>query len=278
MLSHKNTPLKQSTHKETQTLSPTSTTKYWLVIFSIFIIAVFTYRVWSLDSAQKSSVKNDQVSKKSELEESKIQSPLKVKNNGQIVQQESEFKLKAELSDLNKQNDRYQWLSHLNPDAKSKLLNQLENMNLVGNSSSYKGLIASTFTTLNKKLKVFDLSLSDKKDLPTLNAYQSTIVFQVVDGYIVGADLKLNTGFSGADWDMISEILCSGAEHQGAQDPMMFMDAILSYATQEPKKQKIHNGSWLIVNHLNHRFKINYQIHIGGETNENTAHFWLSQN
>ena len=142
---------------------------------------------------------------------------------------------------------------------------------------TYTGLLGAHITSLEQKLKPMSLQLSTKDGLPTVQAYQSKLQFQVVDGYVLGADIKFESGFSGADWDMVNQILCSGANDQGTDEPMMFMDEILAKPTSETN---FYQGTWLIKDQANtdtkNDLKINYQIQISPKEKQNSARFWLS--
>ena len=168
------------------------------------------------------------------------------------------------------------WSKLYGQDSKTKLLNALKKLNPSENSKQYNGLIASSAHSLNSKLISFSLALNKSEDLPTLSAFNSTMILQVIDGYVLGVDLKFEQGFSGADWDMISEILCSGATHKGHQDLMMMMDELLSPKTEQDQQTRSLNGSWLIENDSVKSLVIKYKITIESHINNSSARFWLS--
>ena len=144
---------------------------------------------------------------------------------------------------------------------------------------SYNGIMASRFVGLKAKLDGFSIKLKVNKNLPLAEAFNSKLQFQIVDGYVLGADIQFQPGFSGADWDMLSEILCSGALHQtepAQQDLMMWMDKLLISSQQANLKPMVSKGSWLIGDNANQQMSINYKVSINPSSDQGSARFWLS--
>ncbi len=268
--------MKKTAIQDTQMQAGSVTSPKLKVLLTALLIAglggsYLTYTLMFIPGKSKPNLEPN----KSQLTQKGMQKP-----KSSINQSNS---LNSNLTTLKKQDPRVapespKWSELFGKEQEQKQIATLKNkLDSLLNVKTYDGLLGAHITSLEQKLKPMSLQLKTENGLPTVQAYQSKLQFQVIDGYVLGADLKFESGFSGADWDMINQILCSGAEYQGHDDPMMFMDEVLAKPTAETN---VYQGTWLIKDQASadtkSDLKINYLIQVSPNEKQNSARFWLS--
>ena len=137
--------------------------------------------------------------------------------------------------------------------------------------TQYKGLIARPLSDLKPSAEEVGFTVGSERGLPQLRGLQSVTTLQVVDGYILGADILFEQSASAASWSFVCDLLTHGVDYGADEDPMLILDQHGS-GEQETKADTPLSGSWS----LGGSSQIHYQLRLNSRGEPMRARLWIS--
>ena len=137
--------------------------------------------------------------------------------------------------------------------------------------TQYKGLIARPLSDLKPSAEEVGFTVGSERGLPQLRGLQSVTTLQVVDGYILGADILFEQSASAASWSFVCDLLTHGVDYGADEDPMLILDQH-DPRVQETKAGTPLSGSWS----LGGSSQIHYQLRLNSRGEPMRARLWIS--